>query len=82
MHPRLRNLLLAKPLLTKLLLTTWAALLPLGLTPAAAGPEGGTVVGGAATISGQGGASVIINQSSSSAIINWNTFNIRRSWAR
>ena len=76
MHPRLRNLLLAKPLLTKLLLTTWA-LLPLGLTPAAAGPEGGTVVGGAATISGQGGASVIINQSSSSAIINWNTFNIR-----
>ena len=24
MHPRLRNLLLAKPLLTKLLLTTWA----------------------------------------------------------
>src|SRR4051812_1420723 len=71
MHPRLRNLLL-----TKLLLTTWA-LLPLGLTPAAAGPEGGTVVGGAATISGQGGASVIINQSSSSAIINWNTFNIR-----
>ena len=76
MHPRLRNLLLAKPLLTKLLLTTWA-LLPLGLTPAAAGPEGGTVVGGAATIQGQGGASVIINQSSSSAIINWNTFNIR-----
>ena len=39
MHPRLRNLLLA---------TT--PLLPLGLTPAAAGPEGGTVVGGAATI--------------------------------
>jgi filamentous hemagglutinin family protein len=66
MHPRWRNLLL----------TTWA-LLPLGLTPAAAGPEGGTVVGGAATIQGQGGAAVIINQSSSSAIINWNTFNIR-----
>ena len=66
MHPRLRNLLLA---------TT--PLLALGLTQASAGPEGGTVVGGAATISGQGGASVIINQSSSSAIINWNTFNIR-----
>src|SRR5712675_967010 len=66
MHPRLRNLMLA---------TT--PLLALGLTQASAGPEGGTVVGGAATIQGQGGASVIINQSSSSAIINWNTFNIR-----
>ena len=39
MHPRLRNLLLA---------TT--ALLAFGLTQATAGPEGGTVVGGAATI--------------------------------
>src|SRR5258707_15808159 len=66
MHPCLRNLLLAA-----------TALLTLGLTPAAAGPEGGTVVGGAATIQGQGGASVILNPSSSSAIINWNTFNIR-----
>src|SRR6476619_4325720 len=53
------------------------ALLALGVAPVAAGPEGGTVVGGAATIQGQGGASVIINQSSRSAIINWNTFNIR-----
>src|SRR3981189_895520 len=66
MHPRFRNLLPAP-----------TPLLALGLTQASAGPEGGTVVGGAATISGQGGASVIINQSSSSAIINWNTFNIR-----
>src|SRR4051794_41928311 len=66
MHPRLRNLLLA---------TT--ALLALGMSPAAAGPEGGTVVGGAATIQGQGGPAVIVNQSTSSAIINWNTFNIR-----
>ena len=39
MHPRLRNLLLA---------TT--PLLVFGLTQATAGPEGGTVVGGAATI--------------------------------
>ena len=66
MHPRLRNLLLA---------TT--PLLALGLTQAAAGPEGGTVVGGAATIQGQGGPAVIVNQSTSSAVINWNTFNIR-----
>ena len=65
MHPRLRNLLLA---------TT--GLLALGLIPAAAGPEGGSVVGGAATIQGQGGPAVIVNQSSSSAIINWNTFNV------
>ena len=66
MHPRLRNLLLA---------TT--ALLAFGLTQATAGPEGGTVVGGAATIQGQGGPAVIVNQSTSSAVINWNTFNIR-----
>ena len=66
MHPRLRNLLLA---------TT--PLLALGLTQASAGPEGASVVGGAATISGQGGPAVIVNQSTSSAVINWNTFNIR-----
>src|SRR5262245_835296 len=69
MHPRppdLRNLLL---------LIATVVLASVG-TPAAAGPEGGTVVGGAATIAGQGSASVIINQSSQNAIINWNTFNI------
>ena len=44
--------------------------------PAMAGPNGGTVVGGSATIQGQGTASVIINQSSQSTIINWATFNI------
>src|SRR5256886_4301692 len=65
MHPRSRNLLL-----------TTAALLALGVAPAAGGPAGGTVVGGTATIQGQGGAAVTVNQSSSSAIINWNTFNI------
>ncbi len=53
------------------------ALLALGVAPVAAGPEGASVVGGAATIQGQGGPAVIVNQSSSSAIINWNTFNIR-----
>src|SRR5207342_3555628 len=53
------------------------ALLALGVAPVAAGPEGGTVVGGAATIQGQGGPAVIVNQSTSSAVINWNTFNIR-----
>ena len=65
MHPSLRNLLVA---------TT--ALLAPDLAPAAAGPEGGSVVGGAATIQGQGGPAVTVNQSSPSAIINWNTFNI------
>src|SRR4029077_1449743 len=65
MHPRLRNLLL-----------TTAALLALGVAPAAGGPAGGTVVGGTASIQGQGSLAVIVNQSSSSAIINWNTFNI------
>ena len=66
MHPRLCDLLLA---------TT--TLLALGASPAAAGPEGGTVVGGAATIQGAGTPAVIVNQATSSAVINWNTFNIR-----
>src|SRR2546430_16990294 len=65
MHPRF----------SKFLLTT-AALIALAARPAAAGPEGGTVVGGAATIQGQGGPAVVVNQSSNSAIINWHTFNI------
>jgi filamentous hemagglutinin family protein len=43
---------------------------------AIAGPNGGSVVGGSATILGQGSGSVTINQSSQSAIINWATFNI------
>ena len=77
MHPRLRHLPLAKPLLSKpRLIITWA-LLALGASPAAAGPEGGTVVGGSATIQGAGTPAVIVNQASSSAVINWNTFNIR-----
>jgi filamentous hemagglutinin family protein len=42
----------------------------------AGGPNGGTVVGGSATISGQGTSSVTINQSSQNAIINWQTFNL------
>ena len=69
MHPRFRNLLLT----TSALLALGFAL---GSAPVAAGPEGGTVVGGAATIQGQGGPAVTVNQSSNSAIINWNTFNI------
>src|SRR5882757_2645556 len=62
---RLRNLLL---------LTT--ALMPLWFVPAIAGPNGGTVVGGSATIQGQGTANVTVNQFSQNAIVNWNTFNI------
>src|SRR5579864_3544041 len=49
---------------------------PLLAVPAVAGPNGGTVVGGSATIQGQGSAAVTINQSSQNAIINWQTFNI------
>jgi hypothetical protein len=65
MHPRFSTLVL-----------TTAALIVLRAAPAAAGPQGPTVVGGAATVQGQGGPAVVVNQSSSSAIINWNTFNI------
>src|SRR5436190_20413862 len=70
MHPRLSRL--------RYLVLAATALLGLGVARVAAGPEGGTVVGGAATIQGQGGPSVTINQSTPSAIINWNTFNIGR----
>ena len=41
-----------------------------------AGPNNGSVVGGAATIQGQGTANVIVNQTTQNAIINWQTFNI------
>src|SRR5262245_37898538 len=68
MHPRL-------PHLCNVFLAA-TALLALGVARVAAGPEGGTVVNGAATIAGQGSASVTINQSTPSAIINWHTFNI------
>lgn len=52
------------------------ALLPLGIGFAVAGPNGGTVVGGGATIGGQGTSNVTINQSTPRAVINWHTFNI------
>ena len=45
---------------------------------AVAGPNGGTVVGGSATIQGQGSAAVTINQSSQNAIINWQTLQYRQ----
>src|SRR5947209_8481868 len=65
MNPRFRQTLL-----------TTTALLSIGAVPAGAGPNGGTVVGGTATIAGGGTATVTVNQSSQNAIINWNTFNI------
>lgn len=52
------------------------ALGPLAVTSAFAGPTGGTVTGGSATIGGQGTSSVVINQTSQNAIINWQSFNI------
>jgi filamentous hemagglutinin family protein len=58
------------------LLLTTTALMPIALASALAGPDGGTVVGGSATISGQGSSHVIVNQSSQNAVVNWNTFNV------
>ncbi|MFL5099928.1 MAG: filamentous hemagglutinin N-terminal domain-containing protein, partial [Xanthobacteraceae bacterium] len=52
------------------------ALLPLGIGFAVAGPTGGVVVGGEATIRDQGSRNVTIDQWSHRAIINWYTFNI------
>ena len=65
MSTRFRNLLL-----------TTTALLTLGSMPGAAGPDGPTVVGGAATVTGAGTSSVLVKQTTDRAIINWNTFNI------
>src|SRR5262245_3997002 len=48
----------------------------LPVAAAQAGPQGGTVAGGSATISGQGTGNVTVNQFSQNAIINWNTFNV------
>jgi filamentous hemagglutinin family protein len=58
------------------LLFATLALIPFGLTPAAANPLGSQVVGGSATVQGQGTAAVTVTQQTNSAIINWNTFNI------
>ncbi|MFL4999160.1 MAG: filamentous hemagglutinin N-terminal domain-containing protein, partial [Xanthobacteraceae bacterium] len=52
------------------------ALLPLGIGFAVAGPTGGVVVGGEATIRDQGSRNVTIDQWSHRAVINWYTFNI------
>jgi filamentous hemagglutinin family protein len=65
MSPRIRNVLL-----------TTSALLALEPGPGAAGPEGSTVVGGSATISGSGTSNVTVQQSSERAIINWHSFNL------
>ncbi|MBH2067593.1 MAG: filamentous hemagglutinin N-terminal domain-containing protein [Burkholderiales bacterium] len=57
-------------------LTSMAAALMLGYgSLALAGPTGGTVVAGQATINGAPGATVI-NQGSQNAVINWASFNV------
>ncbi|WP_454775913.1 YDG domain-containing protein [Janthinobacterium tructae] len=59
-------------------LTSMAAALMLGYgSLALAGPAGGTVVAGQATINGTPGATVI-NQGSQNAVINWANFNINK----
>src|ERR1700750_1903734 len=58
------------------LLTSSTALFALAPAAGVAGPDGATVVGGSATVSGAGTGSVTVNQNSNRAIVNWNTFNI------
>ena len=60
----------------RILMLAGAALVFAATGLAVAGPNGGTVVGGSATIQGAGTGTVTINQSSQKAIINWNTFDI------
>src|SRR5215472_12543929 len=57
-------------------LASSVALIAVMASSARAGPNGGTVVGGGATIQGQGTGTVTINQSTQNAIINWQTFNL------
>jgi filamentous hemagglutinin family protein len=70
MRPRLSNVLLITTALVAF------SALALGTLPGAAGPNGPSVVGGTASVTGAGTANVTVNQSSSSTVINWNTFNI------
>jgi filamentous hemagglutinin family protein len=65
-------------LTTRVTLAGLVTVAVLASLPADADPNGGTVVGGSATILGQGTSSVTINQSSQNAVINWATFNIGR----
>jgi filamentous hemagglutinin family protein len=44
--------------------------------PAFAGPDGGSVVGGSASINGQGSSNVVVNQASQKAIIDWRSFSV------
>src|SRR5216684_4976919 len=78
MSPRIYQSLVSTTaaLTTRVTLAGLVTVAVLASLPADAGPNGGTVVGGAATIQGAGTGSVTINQSSQNAIINWNTFNI------
>src|SRR2546423_5102241 len=61
--------------LRKILLIS-TALMPLASVSASAGPNGGVVVGGAATINNPGTANVTVNQQTDKAIINWRMFDI------
>ena len=60
------------------LMLAGTALVSVGAGFALAGPNGGTVVGGSGSISGQGTSSVTVNQTSQNLIINWSTFNIAK----
>ena len=63
---------------SRFILTSMAAALMLGYgSLALAGPAGGTVVAGQATINGAPG-STVINQRSQNAVINWANFNINK----
>jgi filamentous hemagglutinin family protein len=49
----------------------------LASAPVIANPEGGQVVGGSATVSGQGTQTVTVKQESQKAILNWESFSIK-----
>src|ERR1700758_2862962 len=59
-------------------LASSAALVALMASSARGGPNGGTVGGGTATISGAGTGTVVVNQQTPSAVINWQTFNLAK----
>ena len=53
-----------------------ALMLALQASPAVAGPEGASVVGGSAVVSGVGTGSVVVDQATQRAIIDWRSYSV------
>src|SRR5471030_2462234 len=75
--PKTRHSRLAARLCTATFIAGWGSIYCLP-HPAYANPQGGTVVGGQATITTSGSNTVTIDQSTKIVIVDWNSFNIAK----